>query len=129
MKYINKSEVEIDALPGRGLRRIIGKSSCFDSDKMTVGYALYNKEYGSMEPHAHAEETVIITNAFNGYVSWGNKKNELYHTVKLEEGMILHIPENEWHVFHYDEGGYVEIIFIYGQSDNCRPEDTLKKGE
>ncbi len=38
--------------------------------------------------------------------------------------MILHIPENEWHAFHYDEGGCVEIVFIYGQGDNCRPEDN-----
>lgn len=123
MNFVNKNRIKVDALPGRGLIRGVGKNSCFDSDKMTVGYALYKKDYGAMEPHAHAEETVIITKAENGYVSWGNEKDHLPHAVKLEEGMILHIPENEWHVFHYDEGGYIEIIFIYGQSDNCRPED------
>lgn len=123
MKYINKNNVAVDPLPGRGLMRIIGKDSCFDSDKMMVGYALYSAEYGEMEPHAHAEETVIITKAKKGYVTWGNEKNNLQNTIPLEEGMILHISENEWHTFHYDEGGSVEIIFIYGQTNNCRPED------
>lgn len=123
MNYINKNSIAIDALPGRGLVRVIGKNSCFDSDKMMVGYALYSAEYGKMEPHAHAEETVIITKAINGYVSWGDEKNHMKDTIRLLEGMVLHIPENEWHMFHYDEGGTVEIIFIYGQTENCRPED------
>ena len=26
----------------------------------------------------------------------------------------LHIPEGEWHVFEYEEGGSLEILFIYG---------------
>lgn len=128
MNLVNKSDIEIDALVGRGLKRIIGKNSHFASDSMTVGYALYSEEYGAMEPHAHAEETVIITKSINGYVSWGESKDNLYKTERLEAGMILHIPENEWHVFHYEKGGEIEIIFIYGQSDNCRPEDKMEKG-
>ena len=124
MEYINKNSITVDALCGRGLIRAVGKNSCFDSDKMTVGYALYKKEYGIMEPHAHAEETVIITKSVNGYVSWGSDAHHLQRTIALEEGMILHIPENEWHAFHYDEGGCVENVFIYGQGDNCRPEDN-----
>jgi hypothetical protein len=27
--------------------------------------------------------------------------------------MILHFPENEWHVFEYDEGGSITIAFFY----------------
>ena len=123
MNYVNKNTLAVDALPGRGLIRVIGKNSCFNSNHMTVGYALYCAEYGEMEPHKHAEETVVITKAANGYVSWGDAKDHMQKTIQLEEGMVLHIPENEWHVFHYDEGGSVEIIFIYGQSDNLRPED------
>lgn len=123
LEYVNKNDVSIEALPGRGLLRIIGKNSCFDSNSMSVGYALYSEEYGIMEPHRHAEETVIITAAKDGYVSWGDQANNLRHSLKLESGMVLHIPENEWHVFTYDQGGYVEIIFIYGNSENLRPED------
>lgn len=123
LRYVNKNEVEIEALPGRGLLRIIGKNSCFDSSVMSVGYALYSEEYGVMEPHNHAEETVIITRVKDGYVSWGEHANNLTHSLKLEAGMVLHIPEKEWHVFTYDQGGYVEIIFIYGNSENLRPED------
>lgn len=123
MEYINKNDIVIDPLPGRGLIRAIGKNSHFESDSMTVGYALYSAEYGLMEPHHHAEETVIITKVKDGWVSWGNAPDNLNESTQLEEGMVLHIPKNEWHVFTYDEGGYVEIIFIYGGTDNLRPED------
>ena len=124
MKIVKKDQVIIDPLPGRGLLRVIGKDSHFESKRMTVGYAKYSSEYGVMEPHAHVEETVIITKVKDGWVSWGDSKDNLTGTKKLEEGMVLHIPDDEWHVFTYDEGGYVEIIFIYSGIDNVRPEDN-----
>ena len=34
--------------------------------------------------------------------------------VMLEPDMTLHIPEGEWHVFEYEEGGSLEILFICG---------------
>ena len=123
MDYINRKDIIIDPLPGRGLIRAVGKQSHFESTNMTVGYAIYNSEYGVMEPHHHAEETVIITKVKNGWIFWGKSPKNLSEKVKLEEGMIIHIPENEWHVFAYDDGGYVEIIFFYGSTDNLRPED------
>lgn len=123
MEYINKKDISIAALSGRGLQRAIGKDSYFNSTNMTVGYALYSEEYGTMDPHHHAEETVIVTKTKDGYVSWGETTDTMNQSIKLEEGMILHIPENEWHVFKYKENGFVEIIFIYGGTDNVRPEE------
>jgi len=123
VEYINKNEIKIESLPGRGLQKAIGKDSVFASDSMSVGYAIYSEEYGVMEPHAHAEETIIVTKSKNGWISWGDDASELTHKVELKEGMIMHIPQNLWHVFTYDKGGYVEIIFIYGTSDNIRPEE------
>lgn len=124
MEYVKKSEIEIDALAGRGLLRVIGKQSHFDSDKMSVGYAIYSQVYGLMEPHAHAEETVIITSVKEGSFSWGKTKDDLYNSIKLEEGMILHIPQDEWHVFNYERDGFIEIIFIYGETSNLRADDN-----
>jgi len=94
---------------------------------MTVGYATYSEESGVMEPHQHAEETVVIIASKDGYVFWGPDKDQLHQKEKLCKGMILHIPENEWHVFTYDDGGFVDIVFIYGTSGNIRPEDQIKK--
>lgn len=74
MEFINKKDVPVDALPGRGLLRIVGKNSVFDSDQMSVGYALYSETYGEMEPHSHAEETVIITRSVNGWIEWGEPR-------------------------------------------------------
>jgi len=123
MEIENKHNIPIDSLPGRGLARVVGKNSYFASEEMTVGYAFYDKRYGEMEPHHHAEETVIITKSVGGCVAWGPKKDNLSNVKKLEEGMILHIPAGEWHVFRYEPGGCIEIIFIYAGTNNIRPED------
>lgn len=124
MEIVARNQMTIDELPGRDLQRAVGKNSFFDSDAMTVGYASYSAKCGEMEPHRHAEETVVIFDAKDGYVCWGEEKEHLPNRQKLERGMILHIPENEWHAFVYDEGGFVDIVFIYGTSDNVRPEDN-----
>lgn len=127
MEYVHKNSITTEALEGRGIKRIIGKHSHIDSERMTVGYATYSEEYGAMIPHAHAEESIVVTDTKDGYFSWGDDKNKLCNTIKLDVGMVLHIPKNEWHVFHYDADGFVEIIFIYGEVDDCRPEDKNGK--
>jgi len=33
--------------------------------------------------------------------------------------MTLHIPEKEWHVFEYEEGGSLEILFIMVPKLRC----------
>lgn len=127
MEFATRKQMTTDELPGRDLQRAVGKNSLFDSDAMTVGYAGYREKCGVMEPHRHAEETVVIFDVKDGYVCWGDEKDNLTYRQKLERGMILHIPENEWHAFTYDEGGFVDIVFIYGTSDNVRPEDNGKQ--
>ncbi|MGE4485464.1 MAG: hypothetical protein AB7C97_10190 [Oscillospiraceae bacterium] len=127
MVIVPKNQMKTDALPGRGIQRAVGKDSASLSDSMTVGYASYSEEYGIMEPHCHAEETVIIFDAKDGSVCWGPEKDNLTHSRKLERGMVLHIPENEWHAFYYEPGGFVDIVFIYGTSENVRPEDNKQR--
>ncbi len=110
-------------LPGRIIQKAVGKDGASVSGKMTMGFGHYSTQSGPMEPHHHAEEIVYILNAQNGWVRMGPEKDKLGETVMLEAGMILHIPELEWHVFEYGEGGFVDIIFFYGQVDNIRPEE------
>ena len=90
---------------------------------MSVGFGRYCEQAGPMDPHHHAEETVYIVDARKGRVRYGGEPEALQHELKLEKGMILHFDELEWHVFEYEEGGFVEIIFIYGQTENIRPEE------
>lgn len=92
---------------------------------MTMGFAHYSAASGPMEPHHHAEETVYIIDARDGWVRWGHQKDQLGEPVRLEPGMTLHIPELEWHVFEYGEGGYIDITFFYGQVDNIQPEEIV----
>jgi hypothetical protein len=38
-------------------------------------------------------------------------------------GLVLNIPEGQWHVFEWRPGGHGDIIVVYGQVDDIRPED------
>jgi hypothetical protein len=51
------------------------------------------------------------------WVRYGESPQSLTTQETLKEGMILHFPALEWHVFEYCAGGYVDIIFLYGQVD------------
>jgi len=114
-------------LPGRVLQNVVGKDGRSKSGRMTMGFAHYSAESGPMEPHHHAEEICYIIDARGGWVSFGPSREHLPERAALRPGMTLHVAELEWHVFEYDEGGFVDIIFFYGQVDNIRPEE-MKKG-
>ena len=40
MQYVKKEDVKTEALVGRGLQKVVGKNSYFESTQMSVGYAL-----------------------------------------------------------------------------------------
>jgi hypothetical protein len=123
MKDITSSTTPVDPLPGRGIRRFVGRDSALESEEMTVGSALYADEFGPMAPHNHAEETVYILDADRAWVRWGSAPDDLPHRIDLEPGVVINTPSLEWHVFEWEPGGHVELLFIYGQVDDIRPED------
>ena len=123
MEYRKRDTLPEVVLPGRMIANAVGKGAPIESCKMTVGFGKYCAEAGPMEPHHHAEETVYIVDAHRGRVRYGGTPDNLLHQLTLEPGMVLHFDELEWHVFEYDQGGLIEIIFIYGQTDQLRPEE------
>ena len=127
MDFFHRSEIAKEHLPGRIIQKAVGKDAASPSQKMTMGFATYSAESGPMEPHHHAEETIYIIDARDGWLRYGPEKDRLDKKVTLEPGMVLHIPELEWHVFEYAEGGYVDIVFIYGQVEGIRPEEIMKQ--
>jgi hypothetical protein len=126
MRSTRRADTPIDRLPGRGLRRFVGRGSAIASEEMTVGTALYADEFGPMEPHNHAEETVYVLEADRAWVRWGPSADELPNRIDLEAGTVISTPALEWHVFEWEPGGHVELLFVYGQVDNIRPEDMEK---
>lgn len=122
-EVLKESDLNVLDLPGRVIKKAVGKDGPAVSGKMTVGFAEYSEKSGPMEPHHHAEETIYVVDANKGYFRTGPEKDELGEQIPLESGMILHFDELEWHVFEYDEGGFVKIVFIYGQVDRIRPEE------
>ena len=92
---------------------------------MTVGSAHYSAASGPMAPHQHAEETIFVLDAHDSWTRFGESADDLPNRVELEPGLTLHIPELEWHVFEWAPDGYADVVVIYGQVDNIRPEDIL----
>lgn len=121
MKLVKRSGVTKNPLPGRVLQLVVGQSGAVSpSDVITYGYATYSGESGPMAPHHHVEEIVYILESVNGYVRFGGKgeePNELGDRIPLEAGMTLHFPDQEWHVFEYEPGGFVDILFFYAHPD------------
>jgi hypothetical protein len=71
-----------------------------------------------MEPHRHVEEVVYVMESVTGYVrhgGFGEEPNELGQRISLTPGMTLHFPPDKFYVFEFDEGGHVEIIFMYSE--------------
>ncbi len=123
MNIIKKSDCQLIELPGRNIWKVIGKESYSESKKISFGFALFSHALGLPEPHHHAEEICYVLKCEKSFVHFGPTSDSLGKLHPLEDGMSLHIPEMEWHQFVCEEGGYLEIIFIYGQVDNIRPEE------
>src|ERR1700690_3801152 len=124
MESARRQDVATDRLPGRDIQRIVGKGASLGSARMTVGTAQYSDDSGPMAPHQHAEETIFVLNARDAWVQYGPPPDALPVTIALEPGLTLHIPEWEWHVFCWKPKGFADVIVIYGQVDNIRPEDV-----
>lgn len=129
MELIRRDELPEVQLVGRVLQNAVGKegSARIASTAMTVGFATYSERSGEMQPHRHAEESIYIVDAKDAYVLHGDAEDRLGDRRELETGMIMHFPENEWHVFRYEKGGHLDILFVYGSVDNLRPEKVTVK--
>ena len=128
MELLKRNDIKKNYLKGRIIQNSVGKGDYpVSSEKMTVCFAHYSEECGAMSPHNHAEETVVVLDGKRCWVKTGKSENELTEKTELEKGDVMHFKELEWHVFGYEEGGYLDALCIYGQVDNIRPEDILKK--
>ena len=118
MNLIKRGNIEKMQLPGRVIQQAVGTGKAVSpSSEMTMGFAHYSEGSGPMEPHSHAEEIVYILGAQDGWVLYGDHPDGLDYRIDLAEGMTLHIPAQEWHVFQFEEGGHVDIIFFYSTPD------------
>jgi len=121
MNILKKTDIKTVVLPGCCVHRAIGNNAMLSSNAMSLGWAKFVGEYGPMEPHHHAEDGMVVVDSKNSYIRFGPAKDQLGERIPLEKDMVLQMPAGEWHVFEYDEGGYVEILYFYGQPDNTVP--------
>ncbi len=116
MKSFYRNEIPKASLPGRLIQRAVGADSFSSSPDLTIGFAHYSVESGPMEPHRHAEEVIYVIDCKDGWVEYGPEKDSLPLRLNLACGVILHIPEYEWHAIRYAEGGFVDILFSYAKA-------------
>ena len=129
MDFLHREDIKADHLPGRVIENAVGlkeKGYPIPSSKMTICFAHYSAESGPMEPHNHAEETVVVLSAKKAYVCWGRAKDDLPEKQYLKSGDVMHFAELEWNVFGYEDGGCLDALCIYGQVTNIRPEEIDK---
>jgi hypothetical protein len=126
MDSVRRQDVPKVRLPGRDIQRLVGKGAALTSGRMTLALARYSDDAGPMEPHQHAEESIFVLDARDSHVRYGPSCKDLPVMIPLEPGITLHIPELEWHVFEWEPGGYADVIVIYGQVDNIRPEEIAR---
>lgn len=123
MDYVKRDQIAQQHLPGRVVQNAVGRNSAVASEKMTVSFCHYSAQSGPMQPHNHAEESVVVLACKDAYVRYGSGPDTLEHQVELEQGDLMHFPPLEWHVFGYREGGFLDALCIYGQVTNIRPEE------
>lgn len=123
MEFLKRDDIRCNCLPGRVVQNAVGHNSALISEKMTISYCHYDASSGPMEPHQHAEESVVVLACSKAYVRYGNGKERLEHMQSLAPGDLMHFPEMEWHVFGYEAGGWLDALCIYGQVTNIRPEE------
>lgn len=123
MDYVKRTQIPLNRLPGRTVQNAVGRNSAVASEKMTVSFCRYSAESGPMQPHNHAEESVVVLDCRDAYVRYGSGPDRLEHQVELSVGDLMHFPPLEWHVFGYREGGFLDALCIYGQVTQIRPEE------
>lgn len=115
--------IDTSILPGRAIRKVIGKNSFFSSTEMTFGRTIFSSKYGKMTPHCHAAEILYIINVKHGRFRYGNTK-ECEHVIDLVSDQVLYIAPGEWHAFEFDsDKDYANVLFFYATTENLRPED------
>lgn len=124
MDYHIVSDISRTVLPGRAVKKSIGKDGKCYSDKMTFGRTMFSLQFGVMEPHHHAEEIIYVLDTQKGIVRYGSTSECTEGYTKLEPGMVLHFHDQEWHAFEFEQpDGYSDILFYYAQVDDLRPEE------
>lgn len=124
MDFVKREDIPRRELPGRVVQNAVGRDSAVASEKMTVSFCHYSAESGPMEPHHHAEESVVVLACRDAYVRWGGGPEDLPHQAELRQGDLMRFPALEWHVFGYREGGFLDALCVYGQVTNIRPEES-----
>lgn len=121
MECLKQSELKSNMLPGRIVQEAVGKNGPAFTAAMRVCICEYCARAGKMQPHRHIEESVFVTECDRAWVRYGSTEACADGKVMLEEGMVMHFPDWEWHVFEYEEGGMLKLVCFYASTEDRTP--------
>jgi mannose-6-phosphate isomerase-like protein (cupin superfamily) len=122
MKMIEKEQAVIKHCKARTIYGMIEDGGVIKSDQMTMGIARFDKNLGPMNPHAHAEEGMYVIDCANAYIRCGSSADTLGERELIKPGMIIFVPEGQWHVFEFEDGGFLDTVFCLPVGSIDRPE-------
>ncbi len=117
MELIVRKDVPEQLLPGRFMQKIVGKTEdgyLSDSRILNIGYCRYCAEavpHGA--PHARRGDGAdpLLRQSLGALRAQQGRPAQ---QDPVGKGHDAPYPPREWHVFEYEEGGSLEILFIYG---------------
>ena len=74
---------------------------------------ILDRTQGHRSRSAGRSSSCWIDRSYVRHGGFGDQPDALGEPLARERDMILHFPENEWHVFEYEEGGHLTITFFY----------------
>lgn len=122
MNMITKEQSLVKHFNARTIYAVIEENGVFQSPGLTMGFARFGKEQGVMTPHIHVEEGMYVIDCANAYARWGDTEQTLGERHPVRPGMIMWAAEGEWHVFEFDDGGFLDIVFALPVSKLERPK-------
>ena len=123
MEILSGKDMDRNVLPGRIVNEAVGKNGPVFTTAMRVCICEYCAQAGKMEPHRHIEEACYVSQSDRAWVRYGNTPDCEDGKVMLEEGMVMHFPAWEWHVFEYEDGGSLTLVCFYASTADAKPPE------
>ena len=125
MLHIKRNSIPAGQKPGRIQQRAVATDMAENTSHVFAGFATFSYKYGRMATHRHYNEYMIVIDAKDAVVAYGNDLNDL-KSEPLCAGQIIRPVAGEWHRFDFtSDEGYVDFLNYFIQfPPRMMEEDT-----
>lgn len=119
MNFYSKNEAVVQHRKGRTVYAVFEEAGKLCSENLVMGFARFDS---AMDPHQHVEECMYVVDCYQAYARCGESKDTLGERHAIQPGMFMWADQDEWHVFEFEDGGFMDIIFCLPRQSFVRPE-------